>query len=60
MKKKLNNNVKDSVSKINTMNNKERLNERILNFKAADDSSFGDAAQWQIIERNDRDLPFFK
>jgi len=30
---------------------------RILNFKAAHASSFGDALEWQIKEREDRPLP---
>ncbi len=36
---------------------KERR-ERILNFKATHPSSFGDALEWQIKEREDRVLPF--
>jgi hypothetical protein len=32
--------------------------ERILNFKGAETSSFGDAVEWQRNERNDRD-PLF-
>jgi len=39
---------------------KEELGKRILNFKANETSSFGDAAEWQRNERNDRDLPFSK
>jgi len=31
---------------------------RILNFKEAHPSSFGDALEWQIKEREDRPLPF--
>jgi hypothetical protein len=36
---------------------KERR-ERILNFKAPHPSSFGDALEWQLKEREDRYLPF--
>jgi hypothetical protein len=39
---------------------KEELGKRILNFKANETSSFGDAAEWQRNERRDRDLPFSK
>jgi hypothetical protein len=39
---------------------KEELGKRILNFKAKETSSFGDAAKWQRNERQDRDLPFSK
>jgi hypothetical protein len=34
------------------------IKERILNFKAASPSSFGDAADWQKEQREDRNLPF--
>lgn len=38
---------------------KEAARQRVLNFKAANnESSFGDALEWQIKEREDRDLPF--
>jgi ribosome maturation protein Sdo1 len=33
---------------------KEELSKRILNFKANETSSFGDAAEWQCNERQDR------
>ena len=39
---------------------KEELGKRILNFKTNETSSFGDAAEWQRNERQDRDLPFSK
>ena len=39
---------------------KEELKKRILNFKAKEPSSFGDAAKWERIEREDRELPFSK
>ena len=35
---------------------KEELGKRILNFKANETSSFGDATEWQRNERQDRDL----
>ncbi len=34
------------------------LKNRILNFKAKEPSSFGDAAEWEQHQRSDRDLPF--
>jgi len=37
---------------------KEELKKQILNFKAPSSSSFGDALEWQIEQREDRDLPF--
>jgi len=39
---------------------KEELKKRILNFKAAGPSSFGDAGDWQRDMRNDNDLLFSK
>ncbi|MFC0516536.1 hypothetical protein ACFFGT_20180 [Mucilaginibacter angelicae] len=36
---------------------REALKKRILNFKAASESSFGDPEQWQKSQREDRDLP---
>ena len=39
---------------------KEALRQRILNFKAASASSFGDAATWEREQREDRNLPFDK
>jgi hypothetical protein len=41
-------------------NEKEELKKRILNFKATGQSSFGDAAEWERNEREDRELPFSK
>ena len=37
---------------------REKAIERIRNFKATAPSSFGDALEWQIQEREDRYLPF--
>ncbi len=37
---------------------RKKRRERILNFKAPHPSSFGDALEWQIKEREDRYLPF--
>ncbi len=37
---------------------REKAIERIRNFKASGPSSFGDALEWQIKEREDRQLPF--
>lgn len=36
---------------------KNAIKERILNFKGASSSSFGDAETWQKEQREDRDLP---
>jgi RNA processing factor Prp31 len=36
----------------------QKLKERILQFKADEPLSFGDPAEWQKNERNDRKLPF--
>lgn len=36
---------------------KEKRRQRILNFKAKSPSSFGDALEWQLKEREDRKLP---
>lgn len=35
-----------------------KLKDRILNFKAKDSSSFGDASDWGKRGRSDRELPF--
>lgn len=42
------------------LNKKARTNlkNRILNFKAEESSSFGDAMDWERDERSDRELPF--
>jgi hypothetical protein len=37
---------------------REEAIKRVLDFKGAETSSFGDAVEWQRNERNDRDLPF--
>lgn len=37
---------------------REKLKAQILNFKAAGDSSFGDAATWEREQRDGRELPF--
>lgn len=36
---------------------KDALKNQILNFKAKEESSFGDAAEWQKRQREDRYLP---
>ena len=49
------------IEKKNTdLNKKTRTNlkNRILNFKAEESSSFGDAMDWERDERSDRKLPF--
>lgn len=57
-----------SAKKLNTLSEKRNtgkkalsrkdLRERILNFKAAVSSDFGDAAEWEKAQRVDRELPF--
>ncbi|HJP63051.1 MAG TPA: hypothetical protein VJ844_06390 [Mucilaginibacter sp.] len=37
---------------------RDELKNRILNFKAQNPSSFGDASEWQKNERTDSQLPF--
>lgn len=37
---------------------REKLKAQISNFRAAGDSSFGDAAAWEREQRNGRELPF--
>ncbi len=36
----------------------KNLKNRILNFKAKEPSSFGDAAEWEQHQHSGRDLPF--
>jgi len=43
---------------IDDTSDKESLKKWLLNFKASGASSFGDAAEWERNEREDRDLPF--
>ena len=38
--------------------NREELIKRILDFKSSEPLSFGDPAEWERNEREDRDLPF--
>jgi hypothetical protein len=38
-------------------NSKVALRDRILNFKAEEESSFGDAGKWERNQRQDRNLP---
>jgi hypothetical protein len=56
--KKLDVSVEKRDKDIKDKKETEKLKERILNFKAQGPSSFGDAAEWQQNERNDRKLPF--
>jgi hypothetical protein len=46
-----------SPSPVNKTEQQKRR-DRILNFKATKPSSFGDALEWQLKEREDRKLPF--
>jgi len=48
------------IEKNNTDNHhpaRLNLKNRILNFKATGQSSFGDAAEWEQQQRSDRELP---
>lgn len=58
--KTLNVSVEQRGSAIKTEKEKEQLVNRILDFNAKGDSSFGDATEWQRNERDDRGLPFPK
>jgi len=58
--KSLNVSVEQRRGEIKTKKEKEQLVNSILNFNAKGDSSFGDAAEWQRSQRDDRDLPFLK
>jgi hypothetical protein len=49
--------VKKNTEADNT-NTRETLKNRILNYNAPTFSSFGDAAEWQKKQREDRELPF--
>jgi len=55
--KKLNVVVEEKTSK-NETDEKEATRQRVMNFKATGESSFGDALEWQKEVRKDRDLPF--
>ncbi len=56
--RRLNIPFKQTKNKVVEKSERERAIERIRNFKAKDPSSFGDALEWQIKEREDRPLPF--
>ena len=58
--KSLNVSVEQRRGEVKTKKETEQLVNSILNFNAKGDSSFGDAAEWQRNERDDRDLPFSK
>jgi hypothetical protein len=51
--KKLNVTVEQRGKESENNDEKEALKKRILNFKAPDPTSFGDAGEWQRNERND-------
>ena len=44
--------------KIAENKNREELIKRILDFKSSEPLSFGEPAEWERNEREDRDLPF--
>ena len=56
--KKINVTVEQRGKIIEDKNDKEEFKKWILNFKASGPSSFGDAAEWERNEREDRKLPF--
>jgi len=56
--RRLNIPFKQSPKKTATKTEREKAIERIRNFKATEPSSFGDALEWQLKEREDRYLPF--
>jgi hypothetical protein len=49
---------KQIPAKVPSKSEREKAIERIRNFKATEPSSFGDALEWQVREREDRYLPF--
>jgi len=55
--KKLNVIVEEKSTETEVLS-REALKQRILNFKATSESSFGDPVEWQRTQRKDRDLPF--
>jgi len=56
--KKLNVTIEQTIPKVEDKGEREALKNWILNFKAIAPSSFGDALEWQLKEREDRELPF--
>jgi len=56
--KKLNVTVEQKNKIFENKSEREELKNRILNSRAHEPSSFGDAAEWQQKERTDRELPF--
>jgi len=52
-KKKRNKLIEDKIKKEETI-------KRVLDFQTNGRSSFGDAAEWERNEREDRELPFSK
>jgi len=56
--RRLNIPFKQRKKKVVKKTEREKAIERIRNFKAKAPSSFGDALEWQIKEREDRPLPF--
>lgn len=56
--KKLNISFEQRDEVIHYSNERDKLAERVLNFKAKDLGTITDAAAWEREQRNDRDLPF--
>ncbi len=56
--RRLNIPFKQTPVKVLSKTERAKAIERIKNFKATEPSSFGDALEWQIKEREDRVLPF--
>ena len=58
--KKLDVSIEQRGKLIEDQNEKDEIVKRILNFKASNPPSFGDAAEWERNQREDRELPFSK
>jgi len=59
--KKLDVSIEQRGKLVEDKNEKDEIIKRILKFKAASNPpSFGDAAEWERNQREDRDLPFSK
>lgn len=56
--KSLNVSIEQRNNGIRNAAERDELIKRILNHKTSEPSSFGDPAEWERQEREDRDLPF--
>lgn len=50
--------VVEKKETLDSDNDREAMRQRILNFKAKGPTPFGDAAQWERYQREERELPF--